>query len=293
LLADASVCCSAELVPFGPRLQYHYAECSRCGTLQLSPMPSAEAIERAYEWEYAGAKHTDEFSNPEWWERVSRPYRQSVVRALVDYRARGTIVDCGCGWGHLVETLRQSGFDARGVDLSRDEISYAQLKGLPVQRGTLSDLHELEGRVSAITMLGVFEHLIDHDSLLAQAHRLLCEGGLLVTLHPTATLFRLLATALRLGDRRRQLPDLFGAFTVPWHTVLFSIAGTRRVFERRGFQLVDIRPAPQGRLPGAQGFTQRVLEVANKVGWALTGTHWPLVTTHVFVFRKGSSAAAG
>jgi SAM-dependent methyltransferase len=252
-------------------------------------MPEEVVIARAYQAEYVAAKHTDEFSNPEWWEHVSRPYRDSILATLADHGVRGTVVDCGCGWGHLVEGLQRRGFDARGVDLSRDETAYAERKGLPVQRGTLKDLRDLEGRVDAVTMLGVFEHLLDHEDVLADVGRLLRDGGLFVTLHPTAAFFRLLGTALRLGRRGLELPELHGTFAPPWHTVLFSIAGTQKVAERCGFEMVDLRPAPQGRLPGPNGVMQRVLEGVNKLGWASLGARWPLVTTHVFAFRKAGS----
>jgi hypothetical protein len=137
-------------------------------------------------------------------------------------------------------------------------------------------------------MSAVFEHFVDHAAMLQSVHRLLKKDGLFVTMHPTAALFRLLGTIVRFGDRRRELPELAGTFTPPWHTVLFSVAGTEKFISRHGFRLLEIRPAPQGRLGGVLGLIQVSLELVNKVGWALFGKRWPLVTTHIFVFQKVS-----
>lgn len=241
---------------------------------------------RAYEAEYVAKAQTKEFADPCLWRGVSRTYCASMVQALVDHHVDGPIVDYGAGWGFLIEMLIEKGFNARGVELSQEEVTYAQKRGLPIQRGDLRALQELEGTVSAITLLAVFEHLVNHAAVLSAAHRLLKDGGLFVTLHPTAATYHLIGNILRLGNKRKPLPDLAGAFTAPWHTALFSIAGTEQIISRQGFRLLEIRPAPQGRLGGLLGLVQAALERVNKVGWRLLRTRWPLVTAHIFVFQK-------
>ena len=62
------------------------------------------------------------------------------------------------------------------------------------------ELQALSGqRFGAITLCTVFEHLVDHDRWLQDAHEVLEAGGLLVSLNPTAGFARLAATLLRLG----------------------------------------------------------------------------------------------
>src|SRR6185369_16231610 len=102
-------------------------------------------------------------------------------QALADHHVDGPIVDYGAGWGFLIEMLIENGFNARGVELSQEEVTYAQKRGLPIQKGDLRALQELEGTVSAITLLAVFEHLVNHAAVLSAAHRLLKDGGLFVT----------------------------------------------------------------------------------------------------------------
>jgi hypothetical protein len=58
-----------------------------------------------------------------------------------------------------------------------------------------------------------------------------------------------------------------------------------QLLDRNGFDVVDVSPAPQGREPGLNGLLQRTLETVNRIGWSVSGIHWPLMVSHVFVFR--------
>ena len=278
--------CDGELTLFGPYSRYTYYRCGRCGTIELWPLPDEQEMVRAYEAEYVAAAQSEEFTDPDVWREVSRTYCASMVKVLEDYRVAGAIVDYGAGWGLLVELLKQRGFQACGLEISRQELAYAQARGLPIQKGDLQSLSGVDGQLSAITLLAVFEHLVNHGAVLRAAHRLLKPGGLFVTLHPTAAFYNIVGTAARLGNKRKPVPDLWGSFTAPWHTALFSTAATEQLISRYGFRLLEIRPAPQGRLGGMLGLVQRTLELVNRVGWTLVGRRWPLVTTHIFVFEK-------
>jgi SAM-dependent methyltransferase len=280
------IVCQSELTLFGPYSKYVYCRCRRCGTIQLSPMPGEAEMAEAYQAEYVAAAHTKVFADPELWRDVSKTYCASIVKTLKHYHVKGMVVDYGAGWGFLLKMMIENGFDARGLEISREELAYAQQRGLPMQQGDLNTLQGLDGQVSAITLLAVFEHLINHGAVVSAAHRLLKDGGLFITLHPTASIYYLIGNLVRLGNKRKPLPDLAGAFTAPWHTALFSIEGTNQIISRHGFRLLGIRPAPQGRLGGWLGLVQRSLEVVNKIGWSLLGTRWPLVTTHIFIFQK-------
>ena len=48
--------------------------------------------------------------------------------AFLGSRAQGTVVDVGCGWGHLLRMLvsRHEGVRGIGIDLRAEAISFAQ-----------------------------------------------------------------------------------------------------------------------------------------------------------------------
>jgi 2-polyprenyl-3-methyl-5-hydroxy-6-metoxy-1,4-benzoquinol methylase len=279
--------CKHDIELFGPRQGYEYHLCRACGTIQLWPMPSQAAVEEAYRSTYVAGKLNENTAfSPEWWREASRPYVQALVGVLKDYRVQGRVLDYGAGWGHLVDGMIKAGFHAQGLELSAKEVAYGRARGLPMRQEHLTEVQGLDGTLSAITMSAVLEHFVDHPAMLRAVHRLLKSDGLFVTMHPTAALFRMLGTIFRFGVRRRELAEYAGTFTPPWHTVLFSVNGTDQLISRHGFRLLEIRPAPQGRLGGVLGLIQVSLEWVNKFGWALLGKRWPLVTTHIFVFQK-------
>jgi hypothetical protein len=108
----ACIVCQGELALFGPCTGYTYYRCSGCGTIQLSPMPDEAELAKAYETEYVAGAYKQEFAGPEWWRHASRTYCASIVQVLKDRSVIGLVVDYGAGWGHLVDTMIQSGFDA-------------------------------------------------------------------------------------------------------------------------------------------------------------------------------------
>lgn len=285
---NVGVCvgCGGKISLFGPSGSYRYFRCHECGTLQLEPLPDGKTLEKLYAEHYASLPQTEEFGNPEVWDKVARNYHISVLRALKAHLKSGLVVDIGAGWGGLVRMLQESGYQCLGVEKNRDEVRYARSCGLPVIEGGLEQVEDKAGQIEAFTLCAVWEHLVEHGAWLTKVNRLLKPGGVIVTLHPTARLYTLIATLLRLGKVDKPIPDFDATFYAPWHTVIFSVAGTKLLAEKYGFECIDLRPSLQGRRPGMMGLIQIALETVNRIGWACCGARWPLVTTHVFVLRK-------
>jgi SAM-dependent methyltransferase len=282
--AAQCVACGGRLVLFGRRLQYEYDRCLECGTIQLFPLPDVAELARAYAAEYATAGHYE--GNSDLCRRCARTYYRSIVRAMKDYHAKGLVVDYGTGWGGLCELLIAEGFHVRGVEPSEVMAAHCRKKGLPVQHGDLNILQDKEGQIGAFALNTVFEHLVAHDGWLKHAHRLLAPRGLFVTLQPTAPFADFMGRVVRFGNVHAPLPALHQFFCPPWHTVFFSLEGMQELMLKHCFELLDIRPAPQGRMPGMMGLAQITLETINRVGWSIMGRSWPLLTAHTFIFRK-------
>jgi len=278
------VACGGTLSLFGPRLEYEYHRCVKCGTIQLYPLPSAGELARAYAAQYATAGHYEGDADRS--RMCARPYYQSIIGALKDYHAKGLVLDYGAGWGGLCEVLIAQGFHVEGIEPSDRMATHCRKKGLPVHHGDLSGLQNKEGQIGTFALNTVFEHLVAHDAWLSHVHRLLAPRGLFITLQPTAPFADFMGRLVRFGNMRAQLPALHQIFCPPWHTVFFSLDGMKQLMAKHGFELVDIRPAPQGRTPGLIGLAQVAVETINRFGWRLMGRSWPLLTAHTFVFRK-------
>jgi len=284
-MSDAAcVACGGALSLFGWRAGYPYFRCASCGTLQLAPLPSKDELAQAYASTYASAAHID--ADPEACRRLSRTYYRALLKVLKKRKVAGRVAEVGSGWGGLCTLLIAKGFQCEGVEPSEKMAAYCQAQGLPVRQGDIALLPQ--DTYAALVLASVFEHLVDHDAWLAQARARLKSGGLIVSAQPTARFLTFMAQVLRLGSLRLPLPQLHQGFCPPWHTVLFSIEGMRRIAERNGFDLIEVRRYPQGRAQGLTGIVQRLLDAANCVGWLAMRERWPLVIGHIFVLKKTS-----
>jgi SAM-dependent methyltransferase len=87
--------------------------------------------------------------------------RERQRRYVDDFRDAAPVLDVGCGRGELLQLLRESGIEARGIDADADMVAYARGEGLDVEQ---ADLVEHLGRLADGSLGGIFmgqvvEHL--------------------------------------------------------------------------------------------------------------------------------------
>ncbi|MFT4108992.1 class I SAM-dependent methyltransferase [Propionicimonas sp.] len=100
-----------------------------------------------------------------------------------------TVLDYGCGPGHLLPYLLDEGYTVLGADISLETIGSAvNVRGRDNFMGfdTIDGLLSSERKFDAIFLLEVIEHLDDQalELTLSQARRLLKKGGLFVVTTP-------------------------------------------------------------------------------------------------------------
>lgn len=284
-IPKSCVACNGLLVPFGIREEYSYARCQICGTIQLSPFPTKEELDRAYAEDYATSGHYG--IDPEIIFHAASPFYKAVLSELyVNFLPYGTILDYGCGWGGMCRLLRDNEFDYLGIDFESDSLNYCKNNGLNVSADTLDSLLLAEKKFSAILLITVFEHLHDHVQVLHKIRNILMPGGLIIILIPTAQLYGWLARTLCLLRVSPELPALNTTFCPPWHTAIFSVNGANRLITSCGYELVRILPAPSGKGRGLMRVIQGVATVVAQNGYALFGSNWPLVLNHILVYRS-------
>ena len=161
--------------------------CERCGTVQQPDLPSGpelhalyrEMSDDAYLAEEAGRRRTSE----------------RLLDAIERHTSRGRMLEVGCGHGLLLDEARARGWQVAGLELADASRAYARdTLGLDVDDRTLETLDPAtDGRLQAVVLADVLEHLDAPVAALAQIARLLAPGGvaLIVTPDPASRTARL------------------------------------------------------------------------------------------------------
>ncbi|MER7893491.1 class I SAM-dependent methyltransferase [Micromonospora sp. NPDC094482] len=96
----------------------------------------------------------------------------------------GTVLDLGCGPGHLTDHLRSLGADATGIDLVPEFIAHARAAhpGGSYQLGSFEELAVADHSVAGILAWGSLIHLPPEglDGVLAELRRVMAPAGRLV-----------------------------------------------------------------------------------------------------------------
>lgn len=163
-------------------------------------------------------------------------------QALADVPAGSTVVDLGCGPGHLSPALRAKGCRVVGVDMfppaqasAFDEFHVSDLNVRPFPRPL--------GDIQVLMILDVIEHLVSPENFCDQLRRATQENLEIKIIMSTANIgFIVPRLGLMLGQfnyNKRGILDLT-------HTRLFTFASMRRLMEEAGFVVESMRgiPAP-------------------------------------------------
>lgn len=149
------------------------------------------------------------------------------------------ILEAGCGLGVELLTLAERGLPVIGVDYAEGALRRLSRHG-PRLRVAAADVHALpfgDARFGAYLSFGVLEHFADGPArALAEAHRVLRAGGVLVATVPAPNLVWRLARA-RTRRRGEPSPAPDGYFDTA-----YTAADLGARIESAGFRILESRP---------------------------------------------------
>jgi SAM-dependent methyltransferase len=242
--------------------RFSVVRCRACGLLRLDPRPDAEALGRYYPGNYWFAPDESAASKLE--ERYRRlvlhDHVRFVRRAIGESRARGPLLDAGCGGGLFLGMMRERGFRVLGLDISREAAAIAwRRQRAPAVCAVLEAAPFPAGSLAGLTLFHVLEHLADPCAYLRAAHELLAPDGRLIVQVPNAASWQ-----CRLLGRR------WNGMDVPRHLWDFRASDIVKLMERCGFEVVrrkyfSLRDNPAGLAsslaPGLDPMARRVRRV--------------------------------
>lgn len=204
-------------------------KCRHCGACFLSPKPTKQQLDAAYDDSYYGQSES-KFSG--WIERVLDHFRSQRARTVMRYvKAPANVLDLGCGNGRFLQGLIDHDYSGYGIELPSKSAERASgIPGLHLKTGQLCEDDFGEHFFDAVTMWHVFEHLPEPRATLGIIEKVLKQGGYLLVSLPNidsvqSMLFR--GRWLHL-DPPRHL-SFFGALDLP------------RIMQSFGFELVTTK----------------------------------------------------
>src|SRR4051794_40370579 len=167
-----------------------------------------------------------------------REYQSIVERIVADRPA--SILDWGCGWGHITALLTGQGVDVTAYDY---RVDVREPRTEPPER-----FPELQVRVSsdpvrlpfdddafdAVLSLGVLEHVQYPDASLEELKRVLAPGG-------TFYVYKL-PNRYSYLERIAKLAGLYYHGSLP-HDRVYTLASARDLLARHGYEVTESRRA--------------------------------------------------
>jgi O-antigen chain-terminating methyltransferase len=179
-----------------------------CSPGRAAPETTAQPVP-ALLFDYG--KFAEKFRGPE-------EYVKSGQRSyLADFSGRQSVLDIGCGRGEFLETLRDAGVPARGIDLSEESVAMCRAKGLNAEVADLfAYLNDLpEGSLDGIFCSQVVEHLAPErlPEMIRLCASRLSRGGVIAIETPNPECLAIFATHFYLDPTHtRPVPAALLAF---------------------------------------------------------------------------------
>jgi SAM-dependent methyltransferase len=214
--------------------RFDILHCTVCCVFFTYPQPGTEEIGRYYRSEKY-ISHSDTSKGI-----VNKMYRfvrgisvQNKFRLVSRYSSRGSLLDIGCGTGHLLRAFADKGWETRGIEPGEEARGYAVDKfGLKVEdEPALATLPDASFDV--VSMWHVLEHVHDVRERMKQVKRLLKEDGLAVVALPNHAAW----------DAKHYGP-LWAAWDVPRHLYHFNREAVAKLARESGFVVKAVLPMP-------------------------------------------------
>jgi 2-polyprenyl-3-methyl-5-hydroxy-6-metoxy-1,4-benzoquinol methylase len=207
---------------------YSAYECFVCQIWFTHPVPSLENLSELYSTGNYRAKTGKRFI----------PILEKVIHFLTvrkrdrikRYANRGRILDIGCGRGLFLNIMKQDGWVVTGQEFDEKSAAYAiNNYEIDVHEGSLNGKFESES-FEVVNINHVLEHLEKPGETLAECHRILKKGGLLVVAVPNIDSFQ-----AKLGKWNWFQLD------IPFHLYHFSSKSLIKLIEEKTFRVDLVR----------------------------------------------------
>lgn len=164
--------CTSELY----RRHHAIVRCRKCGLVYANPRPSEDEILKAYREVVDPLYVREEIGRILTFRRQLR----AVEEVVGPSQGRRRLLDVGCYTGLFLETARERGWEAWGVEPCRWAVEEGRRRGLTIVEGTLREASLPAESFDVLTFWDVVEHLFNPRATLEEAWHVLKPGGWIV-----------------------------------------------------------------------------------------------------------------
>lgn len=236
---DCPACASGDGAAQFCKGGFDFVECMSCGTLFVSPRPTAELL-----LFYYGGAEAIRFWNRHLFPASAAVRKEHIFRARVELVSQAvgpqpveTLVDVGAGFGWFASLCREEGLARRVVAVEPNPelaASCRRFSGVEVIEASIEDAYEtLDADV--VTCFELIEHTFEPRAFLEACCRRLRPGGLFVCTTPNWHGFDV-------SLLRERSDNVAG----PTHLQLFTPASLRQALSSVGFD--DVAVSTPGQL---------------------------------------------
>jgi SAM-dependent methyltransferase len=203
------------------RIHYRMVKCKSCGLVRSDPVADSATLGELYR--QSTFDYGTEVAN------LRRTYGRYLGRLDALGGRKGSLLEIGCGNGFFLEEAQVRGYaDVRGVEPGSEAIA----KAAPgVRERIVCDMMRpglfAEASFDVVCLFQVFDHLPDPAGVLAETHRVLKPGGLVLILNHNIN-----ALSARLLGERSPIIDLE-------HTYLYSPTTLARLAGDQAFTMLE------------------------------------------------------
>ena len=208
-------CDSDAARPAGQKNGIPLLRCRNCASLYAAILPNSPAMDV-----YAAYYDESNLSAPD----VVHRQLTEIVSRFASFRQTNRLLDIGCGSGLLLEAARDAGWEVTGVEISRPAVEHIRKRGFSVFSGELVEADYPAGSFDVVVASELLEHVPDPRSMIAEAARILRDGGLFWATTPHGQ-----------GASARVLGTEWSVVCPPEHLHLFSLPGVRNLLKANGF----------------------------------------------------------
>lgn len=209
---------------------FRVVKCRECELVYVNPRLTEDALGGIYSEDY----HIS--SSNEVKKEGRQGFFEEKVARINQYQAGGKILDVGCSTGLFLKEAKAAGWDAYGIDISKEAAQYArQNYGLKVTAGKLDGSEFEPAFFDAVTFWDSLEHVPDPYRDLLRVREILKPDGFIFISTPNIDGLIPRTTYCLCGKT-------FGIWehpTPPGHIYQFSRKTLTALLNKAGFDLLD------------------------------------------------------